>query len=61
MGGTEVTRKCRRWSLIDIAQERSCGNAGGATFFVYSITERHVAKERMIQAQTDQMKDGKRK
>jgi len=61
MGGTEVTRKCRRWSLIDVAPERSCGNAVAATSFVYSISEGHAAKERIIQAQTDQMKDGKRK
>jgi hypothetical protein len=47
--------------LIDIAQERFCGNAGAATSFVYSITERHAGKERMLQAQTDQMKDGNRK
>ena len=44
-----------------MAQERPCVNAGAATSFFYSITERHAEKERMIQAQTDQMKDGKRK
>jgi len=61
MGGIEVTRKCRRSNLKDIAQERSCENAGAATSFVFSTIERHAEKERMVQAQTDQMKDGKRK
>jgi hypothetical protein len=61
MGGTEVTRKCRRSNLKNIAQERSCGNAGEATSFVFPTIERHAEKERMIQAQMDQIKDGKRK
>jgi hypothetical protein len=61
MGGTEVTRKCRRSGLIDVAQERSSVNVQEATSFVCSTTERHAEKETTIQAQTDQMKDRKRK
>jgi hypothetical protein len=61
MGGTEVTRKCRSSSLINVAQERSCGNVEKGTSFVSSTTERHAEKETMIQAQKDQMKDRKRK